>query len=227
VTVPTHFRMAVRGIFYNTPEQWQYGCHFERQLTGGSDTPLSAISVSAVRTALTTLHNSALFHQFCRVTEWRMYQIGTNGLMEGNGPLLDILPSTINGTGTSGFNYPPGISVVVSLLAANRGPAKYGRCYLPGPGKPLATDGRLAAADAASYGAAFSQFLDDVGHAIDAPGTTQQTFAVNVSDRPAGTGTKQKITHVETGRVLDNLDSRRNKMLEDRQVTADISWDLI
>jgi hypothetical protein len=115
----------------------------------------------------------------------------------------------------------------VTTVAANRGPARFGRSYLPGLGKPLGTDGRLAAADAAAYGAAFSQLLDDIGHAIDAPGTPQQTFAVNVSDRPAGSGTKQKIVHVETGRAMDTLRSRRNKMLEDRQVTADISWDLV
>lgn len=224
--VKTHFRISVRGIFVGTPEIWQYGLKYERDLAGGADTTLSDVSASAVETALKTFHGQSFFCSTTRLTEFRVYQIGTDGLMEGNGPLLNVLASAQNGGG-SAFVFPPSIACVVTLVSNNRGPAKFGRVYLPGPSAGISTDGRMSTATAGTIGTAFSTMLDSVGHAIDAPGTTQQTYAVNISDRPIGTGTKQQVDHVEVGRVLDNLRTRRNAMVEAREIMPPISWDLV
>ena len=54
--------------------------------------------------------------------------------------------------------------------------------------------------------------------------TIQSSTGLNVSTRGGPDGTKQVIDHVEVGRVLDTLRTRRRALLEDRQIDAHIDW---
>lgn len=223
VTVPSHFRFTARGTFTGTPEIWSFGWHFNRVVVGGTDAGLSDIDESAVTTALGTFFGQGIMDSGVLLTDWRAYVIGTDNKMEGNGPLLhDATGDDIHGSG--GKIYPPQVALCVTLVADNRGPARFGRMYLPGPALSLGTDRRYTDTQCDSIATAVSAFLKDVSDAIDIPGTIQSAAACNVSSRPAGGGTIQDVDHVEVGRALDTLRTRRNQLLEERHVGGQIDW---
>jgi hypothetical protein len=225
MAVPTHFKFSFRGRFNNTPEIWSFGCHFDRIVVAGPDADLSNIDEGAVTAALTTLiegPSDAAISTNVKVVDWRAYVIGTDGLMEGNPLFVDLSTEDIGGA--AGNRYPPQIAAVVTLVADNRGPARFGRMYLPGPAEAIANDMRLSETSAAGYAESVTDFLKAVSSAIDLPGTIESAGACNISKRGGSEGTIQSIDHVEVGRVLDTLRTRRNNLLEERHVHGQIDW---
>lgn len=221
--VPTHFRFTVRGKFSNTPEQWSFGFHFGRQEPAHGDLGLGDINQGTFDTALANLMNSGAIDSGCEVVDWRAYVIGTDGKMEGNAPLLRTYTAAeLDGSGT--ITYPPQVALCCTFVAENRGPARLGRMYLPGPAWGLGADRRLSIVNATITAQAVSAFLKGVSDSIDAPGWTNSAEGVNVSSRGGGGGTIQTIHHVEVGRVLDTMRSRRAQLLEDRIVDTEIDW---
>jgi hypothetical protein len=226
MAVPTHFKFTLNGVFTGTPEIWSTGFHFNRKRPLGTDAGLGDINEGTVTSAITAFIGSALFNTTVTLVDWRAYVIGTDGHMEGNGPLLHIFPvNTYKGTGSNVL--PPQVSCVATLVANDRGPAQRGRMYLPGPAKMVQTgDSRLSVADATLYATAVSALLKGVSDGIDLPGEIGSAAAVNVSPGPVGstTGTLQDIDHVEVGRVYDTVRNRRNKLVEARVVDSHIDW---
>jgi hypothetical protein len=223
--VPTHFKFTVRGTFDATPETWVTGCHFSRANQGEADAGYDDINSGSVTAAVVAFFGSSIFTQDLKVKDWRMYQIGTNGRMETNAPLMhDFVTDGPSGT-AGAWKYPPQIACVVSLVAANRGPAKHGRMYLPSMAKPLGSGGRISAGDAGEIREATTTFLKAVADSIDLEVLTQSA-AVNVSTGPPGssTGTIQEVDHLEVGRALDTMRSRRRALLEDYSVGGHIDW---
>lgn len=223
VTVPTHFRFSIRGIFGDTPEGWNYGFHFNRSVAASADAGLSDIDEAAVSSALATFHAQTFFSMLSILTEWRAYVIGTNGKMEGNGPLLHEYGTPVPG-GSSGSFFPPQVALAVTTVADNRGPAERGRFYLPGVRLTPAADMRISEAEADTITDATVDMLKGISAAIDMPATIESSAAANVSGLPVGTGTKQDIDHLETGRVYDTIRSRRRSLLEERFVGGQIDW---
>lgn len=222
MTVPTHFRIVFRGDFVSTPEHWSFGMHFSRSVDGIGDADVGDIDESAVTTALTTFFanaNSAV-PGVAKATDWRAYQIGTDGKMEGNPLVVDVSQANIVGTG-SGYTCPPQIACCVTTIAVNRGPARFGRFYLPTKSNNLGSDGRLAAATALQIAEATSTFMKSVSNAIDLPGLASSQ-GLNISE--GNGGTKQTIDRLAVGRALDTLRNRRKSMVEDRQETGHIDW---
>lgn len=225
MTVPTHFKFTFRGIFQGTPETWSFGVHYARALDLGGDAGLSDIDESVVSEAITTFLAAAKVSNAVECTDWRAYVIGTDGRMEGNGPLLhEFAPNTVKGN-VSDVLHPPQCTIAVTTVATNRGPARFGRFYIPGSATGLGGDWRVPAATAQEIGGAAAAFLKRISDAIDLPGSTASARGVNVSDRPlGGPGTMQDIDHVEVGRVYDTLRNRRKSLLEDREIRAHIDW---
>jgi len=223
VPIPTHFRFTVRGVFKNTPEQWSFGFHMSRSSETFPDAGLDDIDEGGVTAALTAFIQSGVFDSSVRVVDWRAYVIGTDNKMEGNGPLLhEVTPADIDGTAS--VRYPSQIAAVVTLVADNRGPARFGRFYLPGPAYQLESDRRISTTNADTIATSATTFLKAVSDSIDAP-FTESVKGVNVSLRGGGgAGTLQQIDHVEVGRVYDTLRTRRNQLLEERQVGGQIDW---
>lgn len=222
--VPTHFRFTVRGDFLNSPEHFSFGFHMTREVGGADDVELEAIDETAVSTALDTMisSGSSAFGAAVKVTDWRAYVIGTDGRMEGDPLIVDVSTDDIKGTGTD--RYPPQIALVATFVADNRGPARFGRFYLPSPAVVLGTNLRLSDANASGYAESVTQFLKGVSDAIDFPLTTSSE-GCNVSTRGgAGAGTIQPIDHVEMGLALDTLRSRRRSLDEERHVHGTIDW---
>lgn len=225
VAVPTHFKFVFRGVFRSSPETWSFSCRMSRDNTIGVDALLTDISVAGVDAAVFGLMQSTLIRDTVEMVDWRAYIIGADGLMEGNGPLLrEYAPAELKGTAT-GVQFPPQVALVVTTVGPNRGPARFGRFYLPGPSKALQADSRLSIADAAAYVTVTTNFLKAVSDSIDLEGT-QSSEGLNISPGPAGSaeGTRQAIDHVEVGRVYDTLRNRRKSLLEEREVSGHIDW---
>lgn len=221
--VPTHFRFTFRGIFSNSPEAWSFGCHFQRDAAGSPDAELSDINEGGITDALTTFMGSGVMDAGCEAVDWRAYVIGTNGRMQGNGPLLHEFDSgDLHGTGA--VTYPPQVALCATLVAENRGPGKLGRFYIPGPPFGLDAGRRLSLTNATIAAQAVSAFLKDISDAIDMPGALDSSSALNISSRGGGAGTQQTVQHVEVGRVLDTMRSRRSQLLEERVVDTNIDW---
>lgn len=224
--VPTHFKFTVRGHFGTTDEGWSFGWHMNRDVSGGTDAELDDIDESAVTTAVTSYIGSVYVGDKVVIDDWRAYVIGTDGTMEGSAPLQHIFTGTLPKGGNASATYPPQVALKITTVALERGPAQFGGWYLPIPSQGIGTDCRLSAATALTYATQASTFLKNVSNAIDMPGVTTSSAAVNVSKGPPGstTGTRQEVDHVEVGRVLDTIRSRRNKLLEERQADAHIDW---
>lgn len=222
MTVPTHFKINFRGVFTSTPEEWSFGIHMSRDIEAQPDATVGDISESGVTSAITTLLATAggMFSDACVCTEWRAYEIGTNGRMEGNPKLVELTPPGVGGTATK--KYPPQVALAVTTVADNRGPARFGRFYLPGVNLPMDNDHRLTVSNATAVAEAATEFLKDVADSIDLPLTTMSAVGLNISSLNGGV--KQEIDHVEVGRVYDTLRSRRRQLLEDRHVHGQIDW---
>lgn len=225
MAVPSHFKFTFRGIFLETPEVWSFGVHFRRTLDASPDAGLDAIDQAGVTSAITGLLTGgglAPINNGTELVDWRAYVIGTDGRMEGDPLRVDLAASHIKGPG--GVRYPPQVALVVTTVGDNRGPARYGRFYLPGPSQSMDSDFRLTATNATAYADAAATFLKGISDSIDLPLTTSSSAACNVSSRGGADGTLQGVDHVEVGRVYDTLRTRRNSMKEERIVGGNIDW---
>jgi hypothetical protein len=143
--------------------------------------------------------------------------------MEADPLLVDVTGGTPV-AGTFANKYPPQIACCVTLVANNRGPAKYGRLFLPGPATALSADLRIGETEATAVAEGVTLFLKAVADSIDLTLPTASSECLNVSVRGGPDGTKQTVDHVEVGRVLDTIRTRRNKMDEERHVHGHIDW---
>lgn len=224
MTVPTHFRHVVRGKFLGSSEIWSYGLHFERNVEQGPDAGLDAINTGAVDSALSAFFANMPFSNQVEVTDYRFYTIGADGKMEGNGPLIrEYAPGDLKGTGTRVL--PPQVALVVSKVADNRGPAQFGRFYLPASGVTVTpADGRISSTQAEAWMNLCVAYLKGISGAIDLPGTLASSDCVNISRKPAPDGTLQSVDHLRIGLALDTLRTRRNALKEDYFEGGQIDW---
>jgi len=224
MSVPTHFRFTARGTFDGTPEAWSFGFHMTRAQPSAGDAHIADINQSAVTSAFAAFFGNSnnIFTTSVKMTDWRAYEIGTNNKMQNNPLVVDVTGAAIHGS--SSVRLPTQIALVATLVAANRGPARFGRMYLPGPSLAIGADYRLSDTQAGFYLAATTQLLKDVSDAIDFF-ATNSSEGCNVSQLPAGgSGTLQVIDHLEVGKVYDTLRTRRRSMLEERAVGGHIDW---
>jgi len=220
VTVPVHFKFTFRGDFLETPEHWSFGFHMKRDNPADDDAHVGDIDEGAVTTALDTFFSSGVgqIPNNAKCTDWRAYEIGPDGLMENNPLVQDVSADDIKGSG--GMAYPPQVALAVTTVAVNRGPARFGRFYLP-TRAPIGSDSRMSASDANNLAEAVSTFVKSVSNAIDLELTTSSE-GLNISQLQGGK--KQTWDHLEVGRCLDTLRNRRKSMIEDRESTGHIDW---
>jgi len=221
---PVHFRFSFRGVFLNTPEEWSFGLHYKRDNPADDDAHVGDINVGNVNDALAAFiqhSGSASFQPNVKATEWRAYEIGPDGKMENNPLLVDVTADNL--VGIASLKYPPQCSIVATFVAANRGPARFGRIYLPPLGTSVGTDLRLSDGDAGEIRESVTDFVKAVADSIDLELTTSSEL-LNISEKPAPDGHKQTVDHIEVGRVYDTMRSRRRSMVEDRNVGGHIDW---
>jgi len=137
--------------------------------------------------------------------------------MTGNPRIVEFATADFI-AGTSTYLVPPQVALCVTTGADDRGPARYGRFYLPAPGKSITGDCRLSATHQTDYSSAVKTFLESVHDAIDIPSSLQESQMVNAS--AVGSGFEQLVTHIRVGRVLDTIRRRRAQLDEQYLTTA-------
>jgi len=95
--VATHFKFVFRGEFISTPEQWSMSMKFSRDNPAGADASYGDINQGSVDTAVAAFFAGGRFNNRVRCTGWRAYQIGTDGLTEGN-PLITEYERALDGS---------------------------------------------------------------------------------------------------------------------------------
>lgn len=216
-----HIKIVWRGYFFGTPEEWSFSTKWRSDYDLANDADINNIDASAMRNALLTYVNTTgIFSTRVRCSGWRAYAIGPDGKMVGNPRIEEYaLSDEIGGNGT--HNNPPQIALVVGTIADNRGPARFGRFYLPGPSAEVGADLRLSTAARDSALTATVAFLNSVQGSIDVPDTT--VAATMVHSSPVGTGVEQEVQRIRIGRVYDTQRRRRTQLDED-YAEADVPW---
>lgn len=220
--VVPHIKVTFRGVFTGCPEEWSFGLHFSsNDPLGIDDSGASDVHLDQCLAAAQTYMNNARFNDRVKMTDIRAYKIKSDGLMEGN-PSILLIPNASQPNGQGATHHPLQIAWCVTTVGAERGPARFGRFFLPGPSVPVDNDSRISANDTNNMLAATVQFTKDVSDAVDLSGVTTSSNLVNVSG--IGTGTNQVVDHLELGRVLDTIRTRRNKLDEARVASGHIDW---
>lgn len=219
--VPQHLRAVWRGTFGATEEIWSFGLNFQKVKTGEQDLGVEDFGAAALITATQGLLQTAYISSGVKCTEIRLYDIGTNGLMQGDPRYITNGASAI-AEGQSTGRHPSQCALAVTMRAVNRGPARLGRFYLPGPSVPVETDWRLSTGNQAQYLTLATNFVKAAADSISNTWINADNSVINVSR--TGTGAFQKVEFVSVGRVFDTIRRRRNKLEEARSESGDIDW---
>lgn len=215
-------KIVFRGRFMGSPETWSFSTKWDIVHTGDPDGDIDNIDNGGVENALTDMFATASWQSTMRVDEWRAYDIGTDGKMQGNPRIQAVNGTTgIVGTGTA-VKFPTDVSLCVTTEAENRGPARFGRFFLPGPAMGLDASYRLSQANGQTIVGTVTQFLKDVADSIDVPASPVSTSMVNIS--AVGTGTLQQVKKVRVGLVYDNISRRRRQLIEAYEESGTIDW---
>lgn len=206
---PTSFlRFVAIGTLYQS-ETFSWSCSFARNFPEDNDGP-DVIPQGVIDAAAAFHASDAYTGVNARLTALKLNLIGTNGRYVSQADTVQHeFEAPVPGLGSPGM--PPQSALAVTLRTeARRGRANSGRFYLPKLGGTLQGDGRIAETQAADIAVAATTFLDAMHVAL--PGWR----AAVMSD--IGEGTMRFVTHVEVGRVVDTIRSRRTSLDEDRQV---------
>jgi len=221
VTVHTHFRIVFRGVFTASPEIWSFSTKWARDVSQGPDTGLDNIDETTVTNAAKAYIGSFQFQNNVKLTEWRAYQIGTNGKMEGDPKLVDLTNNSATGQGTT-RSYPTDVSLCVTTVGDHRGHGRFGRFYVPGPHMQLDADRRVNVTWLNQFMTDTVAFLKSISDAIDLGGTVQSSAMLNISDD--ATGTYQDVDHIKVGRRPDRISRRINALQEEYVEGGQIDW---
>jgi hypothetical protein len=223
VTVPTHIKITFEGIFAPTAEIFTFSMKFTN--TGGpfgiNDADAQDVHLDQVETATRAFWNTNSFGTGIRVTEFNSYLIGPTGAMVGN-PQNRMASPVITGTAAAGFRYPLQTSLCVTTVANNRGPARFGRFFLPQVAHDIDGMGQYDLTAMNSLLVKLVTWTKAVSDAVDIPAFTSGVSLANISS--IGTGTMQVVDHLELGLRPDVMRSRANKIPESRLKSAHIDW---
>ena len=226
--VPTHMKFVFRGIYFGSEEEWSTSLKVSRDNPGGADASYGEIVESTVDDACAAFFGTSLFSSAVRLTEWRAYVIGTNGLTEGN-PMIRELATPIQGTASATPRYPSDVAVCVTTEAINRGPARYGRFFLPSPAHPMNNDWRWHPTDITTLLNATVNFAKSVTDAVDLE-LTQSAELLNISKgtpRVPSTlvsGVRQTVDRLKIGLRPDRISRRARAHLEEHIASGTIDW---
>jgi hypothetical protein len=164
--------------------------------------------------ARTTASRGCSIISSAKLTSVKLNRIGTNGLYQDPVTMEYFPSSPVSGGGTA--RPPAQLSLVATLRGdAERAHAGKGRMFIP-PTDPvisMGTDGRITTSQALAHANGVKALIQDVVAAYLAAGVTG---SVGITSN-IGAGAYQTVTKVSTGRVVDTMRSRRNKILEDPQ----------
>ena len=153
------------------------------------------------------------FSHACKLTSIKLNRIGTDGHYVDPIAKEHLYPAPISGPLAGDFA--PQLSLVATLgTRLERGRGSKGRIYPP-PSAAIfiGTDGRVSTANALDHANGIKALITSIN--------TRYTLIGRVGvASSAGTGLFEHVTRVSTGRVVDTMRSRRNKVVEDYQEVA-------
>jgi hypothetical protein len=205
--VLAHRRVTFSGVFGTTTnpyERWS----LRLNLAPGGGSAISQAMVTSFGTAF-AVHLIPIMRPAAVFTECKLADISAGtadspgGLYTGN-PF--ILGTGNQGTGSGGADYPPQISLAISLNTALRGPRGKGRFYLPAPALPYdPLTGTIPTSAMSGLQTAVTGFLNAV-NAVD--GAFSNIAIVS------SFGVSSAVTSYRVGRVFDTIRSRRTSIPE-------------
>jgi hypothetical protein len=219
VAVPRHWRLVFRGIIKDTPETWSHSHSLDPP---DWDSDLTNYDLNSALNAYAGLAQNCLSERIA-LTDARLYRIDESGRMVGNPHMRLLQPTQYQNGGLTAGKYPPQVALVVTTVAPNRGPARFGRFYLPMPGFTLEADSRLSAANRDLLLTEVRDYLIGVRDGLTIPMAPDLADApvANVSARGNdGAGTLQRVSEIRIGRVLDTQRRRRRALAEDYGVRS-------
>jgi hypothetical protein len=228
VTVPPHIRVVARGNFVSnsgalvgTGEGWSMSWKFSDGGDGiQTGAQASDVHVENIANRLGEEIDTNRYSNHVSLFMVTAYRIKADGKMDGN-PNLFTFSGGTEPRGNGSVDYPPQVALVVTSVAQNRGPARFGRFYLPAPSVSLQGDMRLDNASAQLYLDSWVACLKDMSDEVDL-GVTHSSELVNISTLQGGV--QQGVDRLEVGRVLDTHRSRRRNLLEERVVGTHVDW---
>jgi len=203
-------RLVVSGTLYGV-EGFSYGMSFIND--NGTGTPPSTVPAGVV-SALATFHaRSGFLSSAAKMNLVKLNLIGTDGKYVSQSDTV-YYEWTSPIAGGFGSHPPPQIALAVSLrTGARRGLASRGRFYLPAPGMTVdATTGQLSQANVETVVSHVNALITGLETAL--PGWDLGVVS-NVRD-----GAQRAVEHVEVGRTLDTIRSRRASLPERYAVGA-------
>jgi hypothetical protein len=220
--VKPHIKMVFRGVFTNSPEIWSFSTKWSKDVQFSRDADVSDITTANVTSALAAFLGSPLFQNNVKATDWRAYDIGSNGKMTGNPLLVDVTGNNIQGTGTA-RSYPTDVALCVTTVGPDRGHGRFGRFYLPGPHSGLDNGRRVPLSDLQAMHDATVTFLKAVSDQIDIPDNPiDGSYMLNISNDAEASW--QEVQNLKLGRVLDRISRRRNALDEEYLIGSHIDW---
>lgn len=207
-------RLQVVGTLYGV-ETFSWGLSFINDF--GTGTPPTAVP-TGVHEAIKTFHQKSHISQWAALDYVKLNQIGTDGRYTSPSDTVEYeYPSKFAG-GSTATNVAPQVALAVTLRTnARRGRASRGRFYLPMPTATIGSDGRIAAGSATAIAADVKIMLDSIEEAL--PG-----WDLGVVSK-VGSGAQKAVTHVDVGRTLDTIRSRRTSIPEGYVVGEDLAGD--
>lgn len=202
------FRLVCSGTLVGS-ETFSYGISLRKEFTTGSAPDEVPAGVVDAVTAFHSNANLGIGSQAV-LTTIKFNEIDVDGRYANSGEtVLHELDPGVAGTGNTSM--PPQVALAITLRTAKtRGRAHAGRFYIPRIAGAIDSDGRLSAALAAQTAGIATTFLDSLNTALE--GIARVAVLSDV-----GLGAVNDVTHVEVGRVLDTMRSRRRSLDEDRQ----------
>lgn len=205
-------RLVVSGTLYGV-EGFSYGMTFIND--NGTGTAPSEVPAGVV-TALNTFHTRAgLISNTAKMTTVKLNLIGTDGRYVDQGDTVLYDWATPVG-GAASFYPPPQIALAVTLrTGARRGLASRGRFYLPTPGFTVEQGtGQLSETNTTTV-------LGHVNSLVSALETALPGWDLGVVSQ-VREGRQRAVEHIEVGRTLDTIRSRRTSIPERYAIGADL-----
>ena len=197
-------RLVVSGPLY-VAERWSWSLALVSG-AGSGDVPTEV--PAAVRTAIEAFHGGTHISSKALIDSIKLNKIGEDGryVDQANTVQYDYAVPVPGGSTTAAIA--PQVALAVTLRTnAARGLAHAGRFYVPTPSATPGTDGRISQASAETVMQAASTMISAINTALP-------TWNVGVTSN-VGNGLQREVTHVQVGRVLDTIRSRRTSLPEE------------
>lgn len=196
--------MVVGGTLYAPTEQFTWSLSLYRPSTSGP--PPATVPTAVINATSAFFTASALISNGAQLRWIKLNQIGADGRYTEPSTVQYDYPTPYP-TGASTTIVAPQISLAITLrTAVERGAASKGRFYMPLPARALTSAGVMGSSDQTSIATFATTYLNALNAALD-------PWRVSVlSD--TGAGAARPVTHVDVGRVLDTIRSRRRSFTE-------------